>query len=83
MEAEINNIRRQINNLRKEMNLKFSNKVSIIFENNNFWGEINPELIKKLSDRLNTEIKFVDNLDEYKVIETFTGNQLKVLIINL
>jgi isoleucyl-tRNA synthetase len=83
MEAEINNIRRQINNLRKEMNLKFSNKVSIIFENNNFWNEINPELIKKLSDRLNTEIKIVDNLDKYKVIETFTGNQLKVLIINL
>ena len=81
MEADINNIRRQINSLRKDMNLKFSNKVNIIFENNNFWNEINSELIKKLSDRLNTEIKFVNNLEEYKIIETFTGTKIKILII--
>ena len=80
MEAEINNIRRQINSLRKEMNLKLSNKINIIFENNIFWDEINTELIEKLSIRLGVNINFIDSLNEYKVIETFTGTQLKIMI---
>ena len=80
MEAEINNIRRQINNLRKDMNLKLSNKINITFENNIFWDEINSELIEKLSTRLGVDIIFTDRLNEYKMIETFTGNQLKILI---
>ena len=79
-EAEINNIRREINLIRKEMNLKLSNKVDIIFEKNSFWESMSPELIEMLSKRLNVEIKFIDNLEEYKLIETFTGNKIKLLI---
>jgi isoleucyl-tRNA synthetase len=79
-EAEINNIRREINNIRKEMNLKFTNKVGILFEKDIFWEEINPDLIKSLSTRLGAEIKFIDKLEEYKMIKTFTDKQLKVYI---
>jgi len=79
-EAEINNIRREINNLRKEMNLKFTNKVNIYFEKDIFWDEMNPELIKLLSTRLGVDIKFMDKLEEYKVIKTYIGTLLKVFI---
>jgi valyl-tRNA synthetase len=79
-EAEINNIRREINLIRKEMNLKLSNKVDIIFEKNSFWENMSCDLIELLSKRLNVEIKFIDNLEEYKIIETFTGNKIKLLI---
>ena len=80
MEAEINNIRREINNLRKEMNFKLSNKIQITFEKNIFWDEMKPELINILSNRLNVPIIFIDNLEEYKIIKTFTETKLKVYI---
>lgn len=79
-QAEINNIRREINIIRKEMNLKFSNKINIIFEKNSLWDEINSELIETLSKRLGVKIKFFDVLESYKIIETFTGNKIKLFI---
>ena len=81
-QAEINNIRREINNLRKEMNLKFSNKINIMFEKNSFWDEINSDLIEQLFKRLGVDLlnNFVDKLDEYKTIKTFTGNNIKLFI---
>jgi len=84
-QAEINNIRREINIIRKEMNLKFSNKINITFKKNSFWDEMNFELIETLSKRLGVDINFVDELNEFKIIETFTGNKIKLFIqkINL
>jgi len=79
-QAEINNIRREINNFRKEMNLKISNKINITFEKNSFWDELNPELIELLSKRVGVNFSFVDKLDEFKIIETFTGNKIKLFI---
>jgi hypothetical protein len=80
MEAEINNIRREINSLRKEMNLKLSNKIEIIFEKNIFWDEIKSELINILCTRLGVDIIFIDILEEYQIIKTFLGTELKINI---
>ena len=80
-EAEINNIRREINSIRKEMNLKLSNKIDIIFEKNNFWETINPNLIDNLSTRLSVDISFIDRLNDYKMIQTFMGTEIKVFLL--
>jgi isoleucyl-tRNA synthetase len=80
-EAEINNIRRQVNNIRKEMGLKIFNKIEIHFENNELL--YNRDLVETLMTRLNTVIKIHDCLDDYMIIETFNHTKLKVKIIVL
>ncbi len=85
MEAEVNNIRRQVNNIRKDMGLKMFNKVNVIFENNIFWTKLKdeyPQLMDGLLKRLIADIYFEDQTigNNYKLIETFVGNQLKVVI---
>jgi len=80
MEAEINNIRRQVNGFRKDMGLKIFNKVEIIFEQNEYWSQMNSTLMKLLTNRLVANIKFIDKLDEFKTIETFNGKEIKVAI---
>ena len=86
MEAEINNIRRQINAFRKDLGLKSANKINIMFEQNDYWNNLcsnNMEYITFLSNQLNTKILFSTELKEYNMIETFNGKQLKVSIIKL
>jgi isoleucyl-tRNA synthetase len=78
MEAEINNIRRQVNGFRKDMGLKMFNKVEIIFEQNEYWSHMSSTLIDILMNRLVADIKFSDKLDEFKTIETFNGKAIKV-----
>jgi len=80
VEAEINNIRRQVNNLRKEMGLKMFNKVVITFENNEYWELIKGKYLEMLVNRLAADVKFQDNLEEYKELVTFNGKKLKVMI---
>ncbi len=80
MEAEVNNIRRQVNILRKDMGLKLFNKVRVIFETNEYWSHINEELMELLSGRLVASIHFEEKLDDFKLIETFNGKELKVKI---
>ena len=80
LEAEINNIRRQVNNIRKEMGLKMFNKVDVLFENSDFWSNMSDELMCLLTKRLVADIKFEDNINDFKLIETFKGNLLKVSI---
>jgi isoleucyl-tRNA synthetase len=82
-EADINTIRRQINNLRKDMNLKIYNKVNIIFENHKFWNDVNNvnnELINNLNHKLATNILFEEKLENYNIIKTYTDIELKVYI---
>ena len=81
VEAEINNIRRQINNMRKEMGLKIHNKVTITFENCEYWELIKGEYLEMLVNRLVADVKFQDTLEEYKEIITFNGKTLKVNIM--
>jgi isoleucyl-tRNA synthetase len=78
--AEINNIRRQINSFRKDMGLKIYNKVDIIFEQNEYWNNINSEFIEILTNKLIANIKFSQELEDFKVIETFNGKKLKTSI---
>jgi hypothetical protein len=80
-EAEINNIRRQVNIIRKEMGLKIYNKIIVIFENNNFWTTQTEELKEKLAIRLIATIKYQNTLENFKVIQTFKNKELKVQII--
>lgn len=79
-EAEVNNIRRQINDIRKVMGLKIFNKIEIVFENNDYWSNINMELFNMLTKRLNTPIKFSNMIENVHTIETFNGKQLNVQI---
>ncbi len=80
MEAEINNIRRQINGLRKTLGLKMFNKVEIVFESNDYWKQIDSEALELLTSRLIATVKFVDNIKEPNKIETFNGKTLNVSI---
>jgi isoleucyl-tRNA synthetase len=93
IEAEHNNIRRQINEIRKTMGIKIFNKVEITFEKNDYWNEFLSyptgkynESLSLLSNRLNATIKFQDKLKDYNIIKTFNNKILYVsikLIINL
>ena len=93
IEAEHNNIRRQINEIRKTMGIKIFNKVEITFEKNEYWNEFLSyptgkynESLSLLSNRLNATIKFQDKLTDYNIIKTFNNKILYVsinLIINL
>jgi hypothetical protein len=80
IEAEHNNIRRQINEIRKTMGIKIFNKVEIIFEKNEYWDEMNNESLCLLSNRLNATIKFQDKLKDYNIIKTFNNKILYVSI---
>ncbi len=80
IEAEINNIRRQVNSIRKDLGLKMFNKVEIIFESNNYWDDMSTHYKDMLMTRLIAEIKFSNNLVDFKTIETFKGTELKVQI---
>jgi isoleucyl-tRNA synthetase len=85
-EAEINNIKRLINNFKKELNIKIYNKVKIIFENNNL---ININLLK---NKITNELIFIDNLNNYKNLDnnlinikyntliTFTNKKINYII---
>ena len=85
-EAEVNNIKRLINNCKKELNIKICNKVKIIFENNNL---ININLLKK---KFIGEIIFINNLNDYKNVDnnlinikyntlvTFTNKKINYII---
>jgi isoleucyl-tRNA synthetase len=77
MEAEINNIRRNINAMRKDMGLKMYNKITIYFQNNEFWNNINVIYMETLSSRLSANIMFVDRLE--KSMEIVTHNGTKIL----
>jgi len=80
MEAEINNIRRQINGLRKNLGLKMFNKVEIVFESNDYWNQIDSETLELLTSRLIATVKFADNITGGNQIETFNGKTLNVCI---
>ena len=80
IEAEINNIRRQINNLRKNMGLKMFNKVEIIFETNEYWNNLQSDILELLNSRLIATIKFMDKITDGSQIETFNGKTLNVAI---
>ncbi len=80
MEAEINNIRRQINGLRKTLGLKMFNKIEVIFESNDYWKSLDVKTIELLGSRLVANIKFSDNIKQFNIIETFNGKKLKVSI---
>jgi isoleucyl-tRNA synthetase len=82
MEAEINNIRRQVNAIRKDMGLKIFNKVQIIFENSQYWACLDKDLIELLKNRLIATVTFQHSelFTDFKIINTFNGKQIKVII---
>lgn len=76
MEAEINNIRRQVNNTKKDMNLKIYNKVDIYFEENELFSKMSKEQFDMLSNRLSSPLYLKAKLENYNTIETFAGNKI-------
>jgi valyl-tRNA synthetase len=82
-EAEINNIRRQINSLRKTMGLKMFNKVEIVFESNEYWNSLGSESLELLMTRLIATIRFTEKITNGNQIETFNGKTLNVIINTL
>ncbi len=80
MEAEINNIRRQVNAIRKDMGLKLFNRVKVIFETCEYWSTLDEELIQMLNTRLVADIEFTKTLETFRIVETFNGKEIKVNI---
>jgi isoleucyl-tRNA synthetase len=80
MEAEINNIRRQVNAIRKEMGLKLFNKVKVVFEKCDYWNQLTEETLNILTSRLIADIQFSDQLKFSKSIQTFNGREIRVNI---
>ena len=76
-EASLNNLRRLINEERKKLNLKYLDKIEIIFENNEFWLNMNNELLLNFINRLNVDVKFNNTIDNFKIIELYNGSQIK------
>lgn len=80
IEAEMNNIRRQINDYKKTLGIKFSDKTKIIIENNKYWEDINENYINKLKNKLNSDIEFINKIDNPYIIETYNN---KIIFINI
>jgi isoleucyl-tRNA synthetase len=80
IDAEINNIRRQVNAHKKNMGIKMFHKVEIIFEKNDYFSKLSCETLTLLTQRLISPIKFENKLTDYNVITTFNGKILHVLI---
>ena len=80
IDAEINNIRRQVNAHKKDMGFKIFHNVEIIFEKNDYFYNLTCETLNLLTHRLISPIKFEDKLNDYNVITTFNGKILHVLI---
>jgi len=80
LESELNNIRRQINEIRKNLKLKLYNKINLYFENNDFWKELeekNNNLLKNFINKLSCNVIFENKLLEYDIINTYTNKQIK------
>ena len=83
MMANINTIRRHINNIRKERGLKMYNKITVDFEMNQFWEHIDKEYIDILKNQLGSDLIF-SNFDNYSyMVETFSNNTIKFNIIDM
>jgi len=85
IESELNNIRRQLNEIRKNLKLKIYNKIEIYFENNIFWKNIQEKynnLITNFINKLSTKVVFNDVLHDYNVILTYTQKEIKYYIKN-
>lgn len=83
LESELNNIRRQINDIRKNLKLKIYNKIEIHFENNVFWTELNEKynnLIIKFINKLSSVIIFSDKLINHDILLTYTNKEIKYKI---
>lgn len=79
--AEIDSIRRLINQERKEMGLKMFNKIKINFKLNETWESLNDVLIERLRKQLSADINFVNELTSVKEIETLFNNKIQYEII--
>lgn len=83
MMANINTIRRHINNIRKERGLKMYNKIEVDFEMNSFWEFVDTQYIDTLKNQLGSNIHF-SNVDNYNYsMETFNSNTVKFNIIDI
>ena len=77
IEADINFIKRKINNIRNELGLKIYNKIEIIFDNNPYW-DLNK--IALLETKLSVPIKIVNNLNKYHTILNIDDIKLNFFI---
>jgi hypothetical protein len=78
--ASMNNIRAQINGLRKDMGLKLFNKVSIHFLDNDYWRNIDSKWIDYLKTKLVADIFIQPTIPSSKIINIFDGTELNVFI---
>jgi hypothetical protein len=82
--TDMNYIRRQINDLRKNKGYKLYNKVEIIFDKNNYWNQFSTDLLESLKQRLSANVRFDDKLETYDIINSCYNNiELKVNIVYL
>lgn len=73
VEAELNNIRRQVNVIRKEMGLKMYDRVHIEILKDEFWSRLDQTLVEQLRIQLGGDLVLVDHLETSKTIKSLNG----------
>jgi isoleucyl-tRNA synthetase len=84
IEAEVNNIRRQVNLLRKELGFKLYDKVSIEFLRNQFLDNLDTELFNSLVAQLGGNVLVLDTTDlQHSIIKSLDSNMEFMLTVNM
>jgi len=84
IEAEVNNIRRQVNLLRKDLGFKLYDKVSIEFLRNQFFDILDLELFNGLVAQLGGNVLVLDNIDlQHSTIKSLDSSMEFMLTVNM
>jgi valyl-tRNA synthetase len=84
IEAEVNNIRRQVNLLRKELGFKLYDKVAIEVLRNHFLDNLDIELFNSLVAQLGGNVLVLDTTDlQHSIIKSLDSNMEFMLTVNM
>jgi len=82
IEAEVNNIRRQVNLLRKELGFKLYDKVAIEFLGNQFLDDLDIELFNSLVAQLGGNVLVSDSIDlQHSTIKSLDSSMEFILTL--
>lgn len=83
IEAEVNNIRRQVNLLRKELGFKLYDKVAIEILRNQFLDNLDIELFNGLAVQLGGNVLILESIDvQHSTIKSLDGSMEFMLSVN-
>jgi hypothetical protein len=83
IEAEVNNIRRQVNILRKELGFKLYDKVAVVFLRNEFLDNLDIELFNSLVSQLGGNVLVSDSVElQHSIIKSLDSSMEFILTVN-